>query len=73
MFLHQQKRKYMKKANFRPQLTPRHLTGRGKPSLTNGGRENVDVFRHLSTLLFLLDLIGNVKIILGPGEVMEGV
>ncbi|KAH0924897.1 hypothetical protein HID58_017153, partial [Brassica napus] len=28
MFLHQQKRKYMKKANFRPRLTPRHLTGR---------------------------------------------
>ncbi|XP_009143070.2 uncharacterized protein LOC103866838 isoform X2 [Brassica rapa] len=43
MFLHQQKRKYMKKANFRPRLTPRHLTGR--------------------------DLIGNVKIILGQGEV----
>ncbi|KAF2609723.1 hypothetical protein F2Q70_00009247 [Brassica cretica] len=29
MFLHQQKRKYMKKANFRPRLTPQHLTGRG--------------------------------------------
>ncbi|CAN7116101.1 unnamed protein product, partial [Brassica rapa subsp. narinosa] len=39
------------------------------PSFTNGGRENVNVFRHLSTLLFLLDLIGNVNIILGQGEV----